>query len=392
MNLFHHINIITILMIGIFLIPLLTGLLHPITSNRIQHTLLTMLNYFKFISAAILAFGLIRIIFSGKGNWFFETVYQINPAIGDFILHYNNDILAYVIAMFLFLFIILWILDLITIPLQKFIITPLADRLSLAFSTMNCNMKKVLSVVWNLPKAVCMVLIFSLLLSFYTNYINNPTAGEYINRSSAYQIIDKSVLQPVLSTKTAKNMPVLINDSFKKASEDFASANNYWNIPVITYFNGMTLNEAVKSNSEIDNAAKEIVGTETNDRKKAYLLYEWISKNIQYDKGKAEIIVKNPSHVNSGSIVTYEEREGICFDYASLYISMCRAVGLKVRFVSGLGYNGTEWGDHAWNQVYDSSEDRWINVDTTFGITGRNYFDNEDFTEDHKYDVVQSEW
>ena len=97
------------------------------------------------------------------------------------------------------------------------------------------------------------------------------------------------------------------------------------------------------------------------------MLYEWVSKKIKYDTKKAEIIFKNASLVDSGSIVTFEERTGVCFDYSCLYVSMCRAVGLKVRLVSGLGYTGTEWGEHVWNQVYDSEEERWINVDTTFG-------------------------
>jgi hypothetical protein len=71
---------------------------------------------------------------------------------------------------------------------------------------------------------------------------------------------------------------------------------------------------------------------------------------------------------------------------------MCRAVHVKVRFITGLGFTGTEWGDHAWNQAYDSKEDVWLNVDTTFGSSGLNYFDRPYFYADHKDGVVQSEW
>jgi transglutaminase-like putative cysteine protease len=70
---------------------------------------------------------------------------------------------------------------------------------------------------------------------------------------------------------------------------------------------------------------------------------------------------------------------------------MCRAVGLKVRLVTGLGYSGTFWGDHAWNQVYSTEEKRWINVDCTFG-SAANYFDKKNFDEDHKDSDVQGEW
>ena len=89
--------------------------------------------------------------------------------------------------------------------------------------------------------------------------------------------------------------------------------------------------------------------------------------------------------------MAFNTRMGICFDYASLYVSMCRAVGLKVRLVTGLGYSGSSWGDHAWNQVYVPEEGRWINVDPTFG-TVNNYFDKPDFTVDHKDTKVQGEW
>lgn len=399
MNLFNNINIITILIIGIFLMPLLAGILYPISSSRIHHSLLSLLNGLKFILGIILTFYLIRVIFSDKENGFLVILYKFIPSIRDLISRYNHDIVAYIIVMFIFLSIILCVLGLLTIPLYRYVIVPLTDRISSALNSTSSNVRRIFSGVWQLPKSVWMVLIFSLLLNFYTNYINNPSTGNYINNSKAYQIINKNVLYPILSTDIAKHIPVLINDSFKKAAEDFTPANNdnienpnYWKLPVIKYFNGMTLDEAVKSTSEIDNTAKQIVGTEKNDKKKAYLLYEWISKNIHYDKDKAEIIVNDSSHVNSGSIVTYAESKGVCFDYSCLYVSMCRAVGLKVRFVTGLGNGGAEWGDHAWNQVYYPEEKRWINVDTTFGSSGYYYFDNSDFSTNHKYDVVQAEW
>ena len=71
---------------------------------------------------------------------------------------------------------------------------------------------------------------------------------------------------------------------------------------------------------------------------------------------------------------------------------MSRAAGLKVRLVTGLGYNGSSWGDHAWNQVYYPAEKRWINVDSTFGSSGLNSFDNADFAWIHKDADIQGEW
>lgn len=95
--------------------------------------------------------------------------------------------------------------------------------------------------------------------------------------------------------------------------------------------------------------------------------------------------------MDSGSVMAFNTRRGVCFDYACLYVSMCRAVDLKVRLVTGLGYSGSSWGDHAWNQVYIPEEDRWVNVDATFG-TIYNYFDKPDFSVDHRDAEVQGEW
>ena len=71
---------------------------------------------------------------------------------------------------------------------------------------------------------------------------------------------------------------------------------------------------------------------------------------------------------------------------------MCRAVGVRVRLITGCAYSGTEWLDHSWNQVYDETNGRWVDVDPTFGRREKSYFDNLDFLDDHKDSEVQGEW
>ena len=55
---------------------------------------------------------------------------------------------------------------------------------------------------------------------------------------------------------------------------------------------------------------------------------------------------------------------------------MAREAGLKVRIVTGEGFNGKEWGPHSWNEVYLPEKNQWITVDPTFGKAG-NYFDSK---------------
>lgn len=242
-----------------------------------------------------------------------------------------------------------------------------------------------------IPRAVCLVLVFALLLNLYSGYLGDPSQVRYIKSSSAYQLVDKKALQPLLGSTIAKQVPVLLKDSFRKAAESIPKYDG--NAGVIEYFNGVTLEEAVRSSDDIDSTAQELVRNEKKDRQKAYRLYEWISQNVKYDYDKAETINEDPAApITTGSIDAYTTRKGVCFDYACLYVSMCRAAGLKVRLVTGLGYSGVDWGDHAWNQVYSAQEKRWINVDATFGSVGSDYFDEPDFFLTHKSSEIQGEW
>jgi hypothetical protein len=379
--------------------PLIIGLLNPLSKERIRHSLLTIIKSVNFLLSILLSFYFVKAIFSDTENSLNRFLDKHLSSAGDLISQYQHDIVAFVIVMFVLMCAIYFILELLAIPIYRHVISPITNRISSASSSMNSKTKRVFSGLWQLPKAVCMVLVFSLLLNFYTNFINNPSANSYIEGSTAYHAISKNLLQPILSANLVKNAPAQVSDAFRKAAEDFTPSNtdstgapNYWNLPAIKFFNGMTIDEAVKSSTEIDDMAKQIVGNEKDDKEKAYLLYSWVSRNIRYDKAKAEIVMKTPSRVNSGSIITYQERTGVCFDYSCLYVSMCRAVDLKVRLVSGLGYSGKDWGEHVWNQVYIESEKKWINVDATFGNSSYNYFDTDNFSDSHRYDVIQAEW
>jgi transglutaminase/protease-like cytokinesis protein 3 len=219
-----------------------------------------------------------------------------------------------------------------------------------------------------------------------------------MNESTAYQFLYKNALYPVLNSNIAKQIPVIINNSFGKPDNGNSNSSGSIidkitgpRIRVIEYFNGVTLDEAIKSNDSVDDTAKRLVGNEGNSRIKGLLIYQWICQNIKYDYNKALKVSTNPKGISSGSIIAFNTHKGICFDFSALYVSMCRAVGLKVRIVTGLAYSGVAWGDHAWNQVYCSEEKRWMNVDTTFG-TVEDYFDKKDFGVDHKNDEIQGEW
>ena len=404
MNLLSDINGITVLITGIFLIPIAAGVLYPSSADRIQHSFLSMLTNLELIAGILLTLYFYKLVFLDKDVGLLNRIYQLVPPAKDMMSRYGHDFTYHIVFLFLFLFVVLVLLYMITAPVYRFFMVPLANRISAVINSLNRTAKRIVGGAWQLPKSVSLVLILSLMLNFYTSVGYSSSAADYIGRSAAYTMINEKILHPLLGSSIAKKIPVLFNDSFKEINETFYAddSDNSRQVigtglidskfPIIEYFNGVTLDEAVQSTKNIDQTARKIIGTEKDNKKKAYLIYQWICKNIQYDYDKAETIVTSPSAVTSGSQVAFSERKGVCFDYSALYVSMCRAVGLKVRLVTGLGYSGTAWGDHAWNQVYYPEEKRWINVDTTFGSSGYSSFDSVDFSLIHKNDDVQEEW
>ncbi len=399
----YDINGVSAILIIVFALPLISGFFGRLTRERMRYSLNSLLDNIELVAALLVSVYSTGRIFFKKDGSIFNALYDVIPAkVKDML--YGQDILTYVIVVPIILMLVLIGLRLITTPLYRHFILPLSDRIYEGINASVPAVRRFAGVFWMIPKALVFVLFMAFFINFSMYYINAPVLTEWTNSSREYQLICRNVLYPVLNSNIAKKIPVLVNDSFRKALGEKAAQTispetvdafeklTGGNIKIIEYFNGVTLDEAVKSNQDIDATALNTVGNKSDDREKAFLLYQWISKNIEYDYEKAEKIVKDPSNTKSGSIVAYNSRKGICFDFSSLYVSMCRAVGLKVRLVTGMGYSGMAWGDHAWNQVYYPEKDRWINVDTTFGSSGVDYFDKGDFSVDHKNAEVQGEW
>jgi transglutaminase-like putative cysteine protease len=237
-----------------------------------------------------------------------------------------------------------------------------------------------------MPGGFCIAFIFS----FYVSLSNNSSLCDYISASKAYKAIEAGAVRPIMNSDAVQAIPPLIDNTVNRVVNCLSPEGRRLLIRV--YINGMTVEDAVVSNHDIDNVAIDLVDTETNDYKKAEILYDWICAQISYNKEKAEAVAVDAFTVTSGSVTAFAEKTGICFDKACLFVSMCRAVDVPVRLVTGQGFNGSLWEDHSWNQIYDSESGRWVNVDTTFGSSGGDYFDRDGFYDDHRYEDVQGEW
>jgi len=215
-----------------------------------------------------------------------------------------------------------------------------------------------------------------------------------LNSSTIYSYINKKIIEPVTDSEIAKSFPNILENSFKVVDEKnniVDDVNGY--LQGVVFYNGVTLDEGIRSNEIIDNTALSITSKYDNDYDKARSLYEWIGNAIIYDDDKATEVMNNPipTEINSGAINTFNTGKGVCFDYACLYVAMCKANDIPVRLIVGEGYNGMSWVSHSWNEVYIKEMDKWVNVDSTFYNAG-NYFDNDTFNSEHRNRKIAGEW
>ena len=233
----------------------------------------------------------------------------------------------------------------------------------------------ILSVVFGIIRGMVLIILITIPLILFNNINEGTRRIGFFDDFKFYQKMETFI--------DAKKVRTISTGIIQQA--DNREANT------IVYYNGVTIEEGVKSNEAIDEKAKEITKRCKEDRDKAEKLYKWVGSNITYDDEKAARVVEDSKKVKSGAIITFKDKKGICFDYACLYTAMSKAVGLKSRVVVGQAYNGDEFISHAWNEVYLEGEGRWVNVDCTFYSSG-NYFDNEDFEKEHIKSSVAGEF
>lgn len=92
-------------------------------------------------------------------------------------------------------------------------------------------------------------------------------------------------------------------------------------------------------------------------------VYQYVTKNIQYDEAKA---AHTPVDYLPDLNQTLAEKKGICFDYAALMAAMLRSQGIPTKLE--VGYSGTAY--HAWVSVY-LEDQGW--VDKIFEFDGKSW-------------------
>lgn len=381
------INPITVLLTLLFIIPILKGFIVKFSSRGIKRDISEVISDITFIFSLFMGAFYGRKIFVLRDT---EVSRKIYNSIPRFIISMANEnpIIIYVVLIPIIIFILYKLLNVIFQFVFSIILFPLLDKLENFLRSKGEAFQRLTGVLFQLPKAICYILIGVFLLNIASMFNKDQSLNKYLQQSGVYNFVCKEYVIPITKSKIAKQLPSIINNSFKIQIKD---AQNNPDGKQIVYYNGVTIDEGIKSNKSIDSFAKRLCSNQSSVRGKAKVLYNWVGQNISYDENKANEVLNNNFNSSSGAIAAYNTRKGICFDYACLYTAMCRANGIKVRLITGEGFNGANWVGHAWNQVYLPEENRWINVDTTF-YKGGNYFDNVGFEADHRTERIAGEW
>jgi len=212
------------------------------------------------------------------------------------------------------------------------------------------------------------LMLIAVLFIFVTFFPHTPVAS-YIQASQMYQKGAEKVIAPFTGDFLAEKAPV-----FTRAVEQ-----EFGNILQRKY-------EVLDANipDDISAAAREVTAAGTTDEDKARLLYQWVGTRVQYDWDKVNLYEQQRIWREQTPEDTFATRKGVCIDYSRLYAVMARSVGLDVKVVTGLGYDGQgSYGPHAWNEVYLKETDSWVPLDSTWVASGGNWFNPPNFDQTH---------
>lgn len=212
------------------------------------------------------------------------------------------------------------------------------------------------------------LMLIAVLFIYATLFPYTPLTG-YIQGSGLYQKGAEEVIAPFTGNFIADKVPVFT----RAVEQEFA------NILQRKY---EVLDARIPT--DIASAAKEITADGKNDEDKAKLLYKWVGTRIVYDWNKVKLYEEKRIWKEQTPEDTFASRKGVCIDYSRLYAVMARSIGLDVKVVTGLGYDGQGgYGPHAWNEVFLKESGRWVPLDPTWVSSGGNWFNPPGFDQTH---------
>ncbi|QGQ94944.1 transglutaminase domain-containing protein [Paenibacillus psychroresistens] len=213
------------------------------------------------------------------------------------------------------------------------------------------------------------VIMMIALLFTYTALFPQAALTTYIEDSALYQKGAQEVIQPFTGEFLVKQLPVFTRAVEKEFKQ-------------ILQRKYEVLDAQIPPN--IAEAAKKVTENAKTDEAKARALYTWVGTRVTYDWDKVNDYEQKRIWHEQTPEDTFATKKGVCIDYSRLYAVMARAVGLDVKVVTGLGYNGQgSYGSHAWNEVFLTAQDKYVPLDSTWVSSGEDWFNPPQFNETH---------
>lgn len=116
---------------------------------------------------------------------------------------------------------------------------------------------------------------------------------------------------------------------------------------------------------EIINKSTEITKNLSTDYRKAEAIFEFVNTKMKY--------VTTSSSSNSGALAALKSMQGVCEEFATLFVALCRAQEIPSRVVAGykvesLNSKKSTLIDHVWAEIY-LDDYGWLPVEPTIEYT-----------------------
>lgn len=162
------------------------------------------------------------------------------------------------------------------------------------------------------------------------------------------------------------NETIMINVERKVKTKAFATEN-----PILARSNGSVTDETrlyvapqekIESDSnEIIDKANEVTQELTTDYRKAAAIFEFVNTKMKYNTGATSS--------NGGALAALKNMSGVCEEFATLFVALCRAEEIPARVIAGYKIDTTSSGDsklidHAWAEIY-LDDYGWLPVEPT---------------------------
>ncbi|MCX8147625.1 MAG: transglutaminase-like domain-containing protein, partial [Candidatus Woesearchaeota archaeon] len=126
--------------------------------------------------------------------------------------------------------------------------------------------------------------------------------------------------------------------------------------------------ETIDINDAIAEKASEIASGKDDLFDVVDSIAYWVNSNIKYN------VSTTTAEASQKSSWVFKNREGVCDEITSLFISMLRSLGIPARFVAGIAYTESpdfkeKWGPHGWAEVY-FPDYGWVPYDVTYAEYG----------------------